>query len=130
MRFIRLIQTPVVLFTLAFSVVALGILPTALCCQAVVNAAGSEDEPCPHAGADGDACPLHRSEPPREPSHCPSMTSCSTDTLLQSLVTLTGAMPEPRLVTDFALVVDAMLVGEELSEIDVDRPPHAPPPRA
>lgn len=130
MRVIRYHQTAGALFILAFSALALGIVPTALCCQAMVTASGSE-EACPHRGADGEACPLHQPKPvPDGPSHCPTLTSCSTDSLLGSLIMLTGAMPEP--VSEAGIHVDSarMPARGEPAPLDDLLSPHVPPPRA
>ncbi len=133
MRAIRLLKTPTVLFALAFSFASLGVLPTALCCQAVVDlsADGPDGQQCPHRGADGEACPLHQPKPTTPESGCFSLSACpNTQTLLASLVTLTGAMPEPRFELASGTQAGGLGADRPVGPLVVGDPPDAPPPRS
>ena len=142
MRLVRRVRSFGVYATLAFSLLALAVLPTALCCQVVAETdvdghaghSGGEPEECPHRTADGRACPLHRSpsdDAPSQDADCSELVGCAVaDSLLSSLRTLTGAMPEPEMraaVPWAARLLDPPAApGDDLEVVD----PFAPPPRS
>ena len=92
------------MLTLAFSLLALGVVPTALCCQAMAH--GSEVE------------------------GCVKLVPCSGgDPLLAGLLTLTGALPETADFGDAELLVQPFVQDALLLASLHERQPIHPPPR-
>ena len=141
MRSLRNLRTGAVAGVIAWKLTALGLLPAALCCQAVMDVAGPL--PCCEGESHGAMCPMasspnraaHSSHVGSEPDRTDQtgqvrMMGCnSLDDALIGLVSLTGFTPDA-----FTLAADPVVVGRLLPTRDVAASfaaaPHKPPPRA
>ena len=95
----RTFRTGTVAAVIAWKLVALALLPAALCCQAVMVADGTTDVPaCCGGGGHGATCPMKRAGRTDEQDtarDAPRMIGCnSLDDALVGLFNLTGFTPD------------------------------------
>ena len=126
-------RTGTIAAVIAWKLVALALLPTALCCRAVMVADGADVHACCDGGEHGAMCPMKRggrTEEKHAAQEQPRLAACnSLDDALVGLLSLTGFTPD-----SFDLSVDPLAVGRvrdsRQAADSFDGIPSPPPPRA
>ena len=110
MRSVRTFRTGTIAAVIAWKLVALALLPAALCCRAVMVADGADVHACCEGGEHGAMCPMKRGGRTEEKDAAqeqPRLAACnSLDDALVGLLSLTGFTPD-----SFDLSVDPAAAG-------------------
>ena len=139
MRSVRALRTGTIAAVIAWKLVALALLPAALCCRAVMVADGTAAPVCCEGGEHGAMCPMKRGrteqagavdDHPRAAENQPRMVGCnSLDDALLGLLSLTGCTPDA-----FDLAADPAHVDRvtdtRYAAASFAGAPSPPPPRA
>ena len=146
MRSVRALRTGTIAAVIAWKLVALALLPAALCCRAVMVADGTAAPVCCEGGEHGAMCPMKRGrteqagavedhpraaeDHPRAAENQPRMVGCnSLDDALLGLLNLTGFTPDA-----FDLAADPghldRVTDTRYAAASFAGAPSPPPPRA
>lgn len=133
MRCVRTCRTGTVAAVIAWKLVALALLPAALCCQAMMVAERTTAPACCEGGEHGAMCPMKRAasaDAKHAAPDAPRMIGCnSLDDALIGLVGLTGFTPDTFELTSH-LSGSERIADVRYASAPLAGGPAPPPPRA
>jgi hypothetical protein len=137
MRAFRARSSIAACFVLVWQLVAVMLVPTALCCRQTSSVAAASQPgggmmncPLHHgiAAAADPVCPLHAAKPAAE-CHCPTIGCSQTDEGFMSLYGPIGVLPAPPITAGLSVVGRSASL-RAASTFSLAPVPLAPPPRA
>ena len=115
---------------LTWQIVALMVVPAAVCGQAKASAASGDMANCPMQPAAKPAeCPMHSPAGVEHDCHCPTLGCAQAESGFLALLGPVGVLPAPASAFSLHQIGDAVLVAPP-SSVSLAPVPVAPPPRS